>query len=181
MRIISGTYKNKIVKGFDIVGTRPTMDRLKESMFAMIQTKIRGSVCLDLFAGSGNLGIEALSNGASACYFCDHNKIAYQTILENIKKIQIKEETHVLKMEYQDAFNHLKKGKVLLDLVFLDPPYGQNLISDTIRMLEDQGLLNEDAYIVCEHEEENITSHLPILKTRDYGSKTVTIYQYKKS
>ena len=69
MRVISGKYKGKNIMGFNIMGTRPTMDRVKESMFGMIQNNIKNSVCLDLFAGSGSLGIEALSNGAKMCYF----------------------------------------------------------------------------------------------------------------
>ena len=74
MRIISGKYKGKKLDGFDIEGTRPTMDRVKESLFGIIQNNLKDSICLDLFAGSGSLGIEALSNGASACYFVDKNK-----------------------------------------------------------------------------------------------------------
>ena len=69
MRVISGKYKGKNIMGFNVVGTRPTMDRVKESMFGMIQNNIKNSVCLDLFAGSGSLGIESLSNGAKMCYF----------------------------------------------------------------------------------------------------------------
>ena len=73
MRIISGKYKGRKIEGYDMVGTRPTMDRVKESLIAMIQTKINGSICLDLFAGSGSIGLELLSNGASSCYFVDNN------------------------------------------------------------------------------------------------------------
>ena len=80
MKIISGKYKGRNIVGYDINGTRPTMDRVKESLFAMIQNYIDNSNCLDLFAGSGNLGLEALSNGASSCTFIDNNKIAIKTI-----------------------------------------------------------------------------------------------------
>ena len=75
MRVISGKYKGKNLIGFDIDGTRPTMDRVKESLFASIQDYVSDSIVLDLFAGSGNLGIEAISNGASYCYFVDNNQI----------------------------------------------------------------------------------------------------------
>ena len=73
MRVISGKYKGRNIMGFNVMGTRPTMDRVKESMFGMIQNNIKGSICLDLFAGSGSLGIEALSNGAQECYFIEKN------------------------------------------------------------------------------------------------------------
>ena len=75
MRIISGKYKNKKLIGFDIEGTRPTMDRVKESVFGMIQNYLKNSVVLDLFAGSGSIGIEALSNGSSKCYFVDNSNL----------------------------------------------------------------------------------------------------------
>ena len=84
MRVISGLYKGRILDGFDIDGTRPTQDRVKESLFGSIQDYIEDSVVLDLFAGSGNLGIEALSNGAKECYFVDNNKIAINTINNNL-------------------------------------------------------------------------------------------------
>ena len=91
MKIISGKYKGRNIVGYDINGTRPTMDRVKESLFAMIQNYIDNSNCLDLFAGSGNLGLEALSNGASSCTFIDNNKIAIKTIKDNLARLDIKE------------------------------------------------------------------------------------------
>ena len=87
MRIISGKYKGKILKGDNIEGTRPTMDRVKESLFGIIQNNINKSICLDLFAGSGSLGIEALSNGAKTCYFVDKNKIVIDVLNINTLKI----------------------------------------------------------------------------------------------
>ena len=87
MHIISGKYKGKKLKGFDIDGTRPTMDRVKESVFAMIQGVLPGSKVLDLFSGSGALGIEAISNGASKGVLVDNNSISVKTIKENIKNM----------------------------------------------------------------------------------------------
>ena len=87
MRVISGKYKGKVLKGFGFDGTRPTMDRVKESLFAIIQNKINESICLDLFAGSGSLGIEALSNGAAFCYFSDNNKAIIDILEFNLKNI----------------------------------------------------------------------------------------------
>ena len=87
MRVISGKYKGKNLEGFDINGTRPTMDRVKESLFGSIQNKVINSVCLDLFAGSGSLGIEALSNGGSKCYFVDNNYEIIKKLEKNLKGI----------------------------------------------------------------------------------------------
>ena len=89
MRVISGLYKGRNIDGFDIDGTRPTQDRVKESLFGSIQDYIEDSVVLDLFSGSGNLGIEALSNGAKECYFVDNNKEAIKVINSNLSKIGI--------------------------------------------------------------------------------------------
>ena len=88
MRVISGKYKGINLDGFNIEGTRPTMDRVKESMFAMIQGSIKNSICLDLFAGSGSLGIEALSNGAKYCYFIDNSNDIYKILKANLAKIK---------------------------------------------------------------------------------------------
>ena len=96
MKVISGILKGRNIKGYDIVGTRPTMDRVKESLFAMIQEDIRDSVVLDLFAGSGSLGIEAISNGAEYSYFVDNNIEVIKVLNENINNFNIKNNTKVL-------------------------------------------------------------------------------------
>ena len=100
MRIISGKYKGKKLLGDNIDGTRPTMDRVKESLFGIIQNNIKNSICLDLFAGSGSLGIEALSNGANTCYFVDNNKIVIDTLNKNTLNI---EGSIIIKDDYLNA------------------------------------------------------------------------------
>ena len=107
MRVISGFYKGRIIDGFDIDGTRPTQDRVKESLFGSIQNYIDESIVLDLFSGSGNLGIEALSNGAKYCYFVDNNKEAIKVISNNLSKINIKN-SEVLNKDFKDALNYFK-------------------------------------------------------------------------
>lgn len=172
MRIISGKYKGSILKGHDINGTRPTMDRVKESMFAVIQTNIKGS-CLDLFAGSGSLGIEALSNGCSECYFVDNNKIATDVIKENVNKLKLKESVFVLNLNYKKALEKFKKENTTFELVLLDPPYQKHLINDVLESLYD--LVNKDGIVVLEYESEEILdSKFSVIKTKKYGSKYVT-------
>ena len=109
MRVISGKYKGRVLQGFNIDGTRPTMDRVKESLFGIIQNKVNESICLDLFAGSGALGIEALSNGASFCYFVDKNKIAINTLKNNLNNIDNYE---IICDDYKCALNKLKMKKL---------------------------------------------------------------------
>lgn len=176
LKIISGKYRGLSFDGDTIQGTRPTMNRVKESLFAMIQNKLKDSVCLDLFAGSGNLGLEAISNGAKVCYFVDNNKLAIHTIENNIRRLRVKEECTTIKNDYAEALLYFKKGNLKFDIIFLDPPYQLSLISDCLNKIFDYDLLNKDGIIVCEYEmkaPENV--HFNILKERTYGSKKVMI------
>ena len=178
MRVISGKYKGKRLEGFNILGTRPTMDRVKESMFAMIQNRIKESVCLDLFAGSGSLGIEALSNGAKECFFVENSDEIYNFLDKNLKGIQ---NSHLLKEDYKDALNYFVKKNIKFDLVLLDPPYKLCLINDILNFIYDNNLLNDDGVIVCEFEEEVVsTNKFRMIKSKKYGLKTVSIYEKVK-
>ncbi len=170
MRIISGKYKGKKLLGFDIDGTRPTMDRVKESMFAMIQTNLKDAVCLDLFAGSGSLGIEAISNGASKCIFVEKNNIAYNILSKNLENLSSDEyEKH--KIDYLD---YLKKNNLSFDIIFLDPPYVGTYLNKSLRLINEYNILKEQGIIVCEHTEE-IKEDYKIVKQKSYGNKKVTI------
>jgi len=175
MRVISGIYKGKNIEGFNIDGTRPTMDRVKESMFASIQNYIKDAIVLDLFAGSGNLGIEALSNGASKCYFVDHNKIAINTINKNLKGI---ENGVVLNKDYKDALLYFKNNNIKFDLILLDPPYNDNLLNNAIKLIEEYELLK--GILVCEVEDYEIVTNYELLKEKKYGSKEVKVYRNEK-
>ena len=179
MRVISGKYKGRAIEGFAIDGTRPTMDRVKESLFAMIQIKLKGAIVLDLFAGSGNLGIEALSNGASKAILVDNNPRCIEMIKNNIKAIKIEEETLVLNEDYKKAIFDLKKHDQKVDIVFLDPPYHNNLLNDAIRLIIEQQILKQNALIIVEYEEEIPDCSLTLLKERKYGNKNIRIYEYK--
>lgn len=179
MRIISGLYKGRTIKGYDLDGTRATMDRVKESLFASLQNLIPNKTCLDLFAGTGSLGFEALSMGASKCIFVDSNKKATDTILENIKTIDIRN-TEVFNLDYKKAINYFKEVNETFDIVFLDPPYHKNMINQTIKDLIDSDILNDNAIIISEFEEENVSSNLSLVGFKNYGSKNIKIYKYNK-
>ena len=177
MRVISGKYKGKNLIGFDIDGTRPTMDRVKESLFAMIQNKIKSSTVLDLFAGSGSLGIEALSNDAKECYFIDSNIELINIIKKNTSGIK---EVKIIKSDYKNALETFKNNNIKFDIIFLDPPYKLNLINDSINRILKYNLLNENGIIVCEYENEKILNdNLNLIKVRSYGSKNISIYSVK--
>ena len=155
LRVISGKYKGKVLLGFDISGTRPTMDRVKESLFGIIQNSVKGSVCLDLFAGSGSLGIEALSNGADACYFVEKHNEIYDVLKKNLIGVS---DYELIKKDYKDALNCFVKTGVRFDIIFLDPPYKMCLINDILNFIYDNDLLNKSGIIVCEYENELVFS-----------------------
>ena len=172
MRVISGKYKGKNLIGFDIDGTRPTMDRLKESLFSMIQNYIKNSVVLDLFAGSGSLGIEAISNGASECYFIDKNIELINIIKKNTSSMN--ENIHIIKDDYKNALTNLKNIK--FDIIFLDPPYKFNLINDCLNYIYDNDMLSDKGIIVCEYDSEEINCEkYEVFKDKKYGNKYIKI------
>ena len=177
MRVISGKYKGKKLCGFDIDGTRPTMDRVKESLFSIIQGNIKDSIVLDLFSGSGALGIEAISNGAHSAYMVDNNIKSIETIKRNTNNMN--EDIHVLKSDYIDALKLLKSVK--FDIIFLDPPYKLNLINNCLNLIYEESLLNKGGIIICEYENETInTDDFDLIKERKYGSKNIRIYKSKE-
>ena len=160
--------------GFNILGTRPTMDRVKESIFGMIQNNIKGSVCLDLFAGSGSLGIEALSNGARKCYFVEKNNEIYDILKDNISNIS---GCILIKSDYLVALNGFVSN-VKFDLIFLDPPYKMNLISDILDFIYCNDILSDGGLVVCEYEDEVLNfPYFELIKSRKYGSKKVNVYR----
>ncbi len=175
MRVISGKYKGKILEGFHIEGTRPTMDRVKESIFGSIQNYIKDSIVLDLFAGSGSLGIEAISNGSTACYFVDNNDKLINIINKNT--LNMEENIVVLKKEYKDALEYFHDNNIKFDIIFLDPPYKLNLINNSIELIEKYKLLNNKGIIVCEYEQEIFNCNYTVIKEKKYGNKNIRIYK----
>lgn len=172
MRIISGKYKGKKLNGFNIEGTRPTMDRVKESLFGMIQTYIPDSIVLDLFAGSGALGLEAVSNGAKECYLIDNNIEAIKTIKENSQNFE--EQLNIIHIDYK---KFLKTTDKKFDIIFLDPPYKEKQLDTSLRIIEERGLLNKNGIVICEYEIGEPHTNLELIKEKSYGPKKIKIYK----
>lgn len=180
MRVISGSLKGRNIKGFTLNGTRPTMDRVKESMFASIQSIIPNSTCLDLFAGSGSLGIEAISNGANKSYFADNNRLAIETIKENINMFNIKEQTEVLKMDYNEALNYFYNNNITFDVIFIDPPYAMHIINEILDKISKYKLLNNNGVVICEVDNNYLNDKigdLSLYKNKKYGSTYLYFYK----
>ncbi len=182
MKIISGKYKGKILKGFNINGTRPTMDRIKESVFAMIQDYVKDSIVLDLYSGSGNLAIEALSNGAKKAYLVDKNKDAINIIKNNIKELNINAAI-IMQGDSIYALDNYINDNITFNIIFLDPPYDTNLLDKSLCKINDNiNLLSNNGLIICETTMDiNYLKYnnLIIYKTRKYGEKIVTILKRK--
>ena len=178
MRVISGKYKGKVLDGFDLEGTRPTKDRVKESVFGSIQNKVKNSIFLDLFAGSGSIGIEALSNGSSKCYFVDNSNLIFKTLVHNVEGI---ENGIVLKKEYLDALKYFKNNNIKFDIVYIDPPYHLGLMNKAIKYIEDNILLNESGIIICEYEEESPICNYKLIKEKKFGKTNIKILKKEDS
>lgn len=173
MKIISGKYKGRIIKGFEINGTRPTMDRVRESLFATIQPYLKESKVLDLFAGTGSLGFEAISNGAKSVIFVDKNKICIKNIKETISTISANEEISLINKDYQEALKEI--GKV--DIIFLDPPYHEKLLNKAINQIEELDILENNGLLITEFEEETPNCAYELIKEKKYGDKHINIYK----
>lgn len=180
MRVISGTLKGRNIIGYNINGTRPTMDRVKESIFGTIQNYIKDSIVLDLFAGSGNLGIEAISNGAKHCYFVDNNIEAIKVIKKNIAEFNIKDKSSILHKDYNKALNFFCNNKIKFDIIFVDPPYKYEIIDKIINKLIEYDLVNLEGIIVLEFSKDILKEsydNLKLIKNKKYGEKNVYIYK----
>lgn len=153
MRVISGTAKGTILYTLEGSNTRPTLDRVKEALFNIIQNDIADAEVLDLFSGSGALAIEALSRGAKSAVLCDNSKQAIQIIQKNIDKTHLKEKATIIKDDYQKALEFLK-NKFRFDFIFLDPPYAGDMIKKAIAEIMQYDLLKEDGNIIIETDED---------------------------
>lgn len=180
MRVISGKLKGRNISGYDILGTRPTMDRVKESIFSMIQSYINDSIVLDLFSGSGNYGIECISNGSKLVYFNDYNIKCVNVIKDNVKKMNVTLQAIITNYDYKKALEYYKENNIKFDLIFLDPPYKKQIINNILDYLINNDLLNSNSLVICEftEKEEFINDKLKIYKEKKYGDKIVFIYKY---
>ncbi len=181
MKVISGILKGRNIIGYNIDGTRPTMDRVKESIFSMIQDKVKESSVLDLFSGSGNYGIEAISNGSEIVYFNDKNRECIKIIKKNLDNFNIINKSIILNLDYLKCLDYLSKNDIKFDLVFLDPPYKLDCINDILKYLIKNKLLNINAYVIVELTNNNLDdnyNNLVKIKEKHYGEKIVFIYKY---
>jgi 16S rRNA (guanine(966)-N(2))-methyltransferase RsmD len=175
MRIIAGKAKGlpiQIPQG----EVRPTQDRVREALFNILGPLVENARVLDLFCGSGSVGIEALSRGASSCTFVEKSIEAMDIVKKNARKTGLWDRCKILNSDYKDFIRGAKNGD-RFDIVFLDPPYSMKIIPDILRLLVSGGLLNKNAKIICESEDDIAYSceGLTTVKHNKYGRVYITV------
>ncbi len=176
MRVISGTARGLKLESLEGLETRPTLDRVKEAVFSMLFDKILGSCVLDLFAGSGALGIECLSRGADRCVFVDINTKAADIIKKNLSKARLISKAEVKVCDYK---SYLVTCGESFDLIFLDPPYKMGELGEILTLIKDNNILNKDGIIIVESDV-NIVPEIPcfkIVKNKSYGRVSIFVLE----
>ena len=185
MRIISGVARGTKLYTLEGENTRPTLDRVKEPLFSIIQSEIKDSIVLDLFSGSGALGLEAVSRGAKKAILCDKSLQAIEIIKKNIIKTHFEDKTKVLCMDYKKCLDRLEEK---INLVFIDPPYKLNIAVKAIEIILEKQLLAEDGLIILETDEEErelqeikkLNYNIQIINIRTYGRVKLIFLQEEK-
>lgn len=182
MRVISGSQKGRQLKAVPGKNTRPTTDKVKESVFNIIGPYFDGGLGLDLFAGSGGLGIEGISRGLDKVLFIDSDYKAIRTIKENIKLCGFEAKAEIYKNDWKRALELIIERQLKFEVIWMDPPYKKDVYTTILTKISNHQLLDNTGIIVCEHAKENI---LPdqiesLVKTRTvhYGTISISLYQY---
>ena len=185
MRIISGKARGTKLYTLDGTATRPTLDRVKESLFNIIQNDIEDSTVLDLFSGSGAIGLEFLSRGAKRAVLCDSSKDAIKIIKQNVQKTHFEEKVEVYNMEFTKLVERLQNQK--FDIIYIDPPYATDFIKISLEKIIEYELVNENTKIIVETDDEKRILNqiekmdVEITDKRKYGRATIIFLKYRKT
>ncbi len=175
MRVISGSARGRKLIAPPGLDTRPTTDRVKESIFNIISPYLPAKSVLDLFSGSGALGVEALSRGSEHSVFVENDKPAFDVTRQNIELARVSDRADVI---FCDSYAYLDRVVRQFDIIFLDPPYNTGLLTGAIKKIAENNLLSEGGIIVAESEylgEEPDDSYFDIIKRAKYGKTTVFV------
>lgn len=181
MRVVAGTAGGLKLKTRDSEATKPTLDRVKEAMFSMLSFETPGAVVLDLFSGSGSLGIEALSRGAESAVFCDKDRECISVIEENLRFTKLKEKATVMKGDFSDNLRNLSEKGKKFTLILLDPPYRQGMEKEAVKLIEKYSLFTENTTVLTEHGfDDKMPDRIGVfekIKEKKYGTVGVTLYK----
>lgn len=184
MRIIAGVHKGLRLKAVPGSGTRPTTDKVKEALFSMIGPFFSGGKALDLYAGSGGLGIEALSRGMETCVFIDSAKQAIETIHTNLSHTKLIEQAEVYRNDASRALQALAKRDIQFSIVFLDPPYAKQSLEKLLSSIAEYNLLADEGIVVCEHDRavslRKCVGTLVCHREALYGQTVISLYRKEK-
>ncbi len=175
MRIVAGSAKGRRIQAPKGTNVRPTTDRVREALFSSLTPRLKHAAVLDLFAGTGALGLESLSRGARLAVFVEHNRNTARILLQNIEICKMMPTSTVIIQEAMAALRRLSKQAAVFDLLFLDPPYQGPMLEKCLAYLGTSSLLAQGALIVAEHPEDkppNLPRDLQIVTTKRYG-KTI--------
>ena len=182
IRIIGGELKGRKLVTVRGLKTRPTADRVRESIFNILGDSVRGARVLDLYAGTGAMGIEALSRGAESVLFADDHQAALTALKKNIKTCSLQSRANTIKWNILNNLNVIRSHSPAFDLVFLDPPYNKNMIAPTLPNLDASRCLQNKSRLAFEHSPlEPIPENLPAFKISDrrrYGKTLVSFLSY---
>lgn len=193
MRIIAGKYKAKVINSPKTEKTRPTLDRVKEAMFSILTPYVVDANVLDLFSGTGNLGLEAISRGAKFAWLNDSGNIAISTIISNVELTNAKTCVKITKKDYIKCLKQIEKLNLTFDIIFLDPPYDSNLAIDTLKYISDnKSILSKDGIIVYETDKNYIAKlekkgvklsnefdNLECVDNRNYGNVILEFFRWR--
>jgi 16S rRNA (guanine(966)-N(2))-methyltransferase RsmD len=180
MRVIAGRLRGATIRTPGTDAVRPTYDRVRESLFSIIEPNIEGAAVLDLFAGSGSLGIECLSRGAASATFVERDRSVLAVVRKNLEALDLRELSRAIR---GDAIRLLGRGLpgAPYDIVFVDPPYASGLAVEALRLLGEGELLSDGALVVVEYETgrppPESTGRLSLVRTKTYGTTEVGFYE----
>ena len=183
MRVISGKFRGTKLYTLEGLETRPTLDRVKESLFNIINFDIQGCTFLDLFAGSGAIGIEAASRGAQKVVMCEYSKKAVDVINKNLEKTRLKDEITLYNMDYENCIKNKLKDK--FDIIYIDPPYKTDYAYKSIQLIMEKGLIDKNTLIILETDIEQIVEKqlekldLEEINKKKYGRACLLFYKTK--
>jgi 16S rRNA (guanine966-N2)-methyltransferase len=184
MRIIGGAVKGRRLVGLKGLSIRPTSDKVREALFDILGDKITGSNFLDLYAGSGGVGLEALSRGADFAAFVEQNPAAIRIIKANVSRCGFERQTKIISASVRNALLKLSVSKVKFDIIFLDPPYESGLFPETLEQLADRQLLLPHSIIIAEHLSRSAHpvqfGDLMRYREKKYGQTGLSFYQLTK-
>jgi 16S rRNA (guanine(966)-N(2))-methyltransferase RsmD len=185
MRIIGGKAKGRKLIAVKTRGIRPTRDNVKESIFSMIQGHVEGGVVLDLFAGTGNLGLEALSQGAKKAIFVEKDRNPLRALMRNVDLCGFRDQAEIISQDAEVALKVLRRRAKKVDLIFIDPPYGSGYVDKTLRFINAHDIVNEGGMIVVEHGSAEIPGNqwgkFSLQKRKRLGDTTISIFHWSSS